>query len=181
MLFNEQQFKSDAQGIVDYFIGELKKLRTGRATMDLFDNIMVEAYGAMSKLTALSNVVVEDAVSVKVNIWDKNVMPNVEKALREANIGANVIMDSGFIRLKFTPVSEEDRKERVKELGELLEKAKVSIRHLRQKFKEKIEAATGVSEDEQERDTKKLQEVVDNQIADLDKIAKQKEQEILKI
>lgn len=181
MFYDEGSLSQELEKISIHFTNELKKIRTGRATMDMFDAIEVNAYGFKNKLTAVSNVVVEDAVSVRINVWDKSIMPNIDEALREASIGANIIMEGDFLRLRFNPLSEENRLESVKELKKILEEHKVSVRQIRQKYIKQVEERTGVSEDEQERDEKKIQDAIDTAISNLDKIAKNKEQALMSL
>lgn len=179
MFFDEASLKQELEKVSAHFSNELKKIRTGRATMDMFEAIEVNAYGVKNKLTAVSNVIVEDATSVRVNIWDKSIMPSVDEALRESNIGASIIMEGDFLRLRFNPLSEENRLESVKELKQILEDHKVSVRQIRQKFMKEVEDQQGVSEDEQERDEKKIQAIIDEAIVNLDNIAKSKEQALM--
>lgn len=181
MLFDEESLQLELEEVLERFSNEIKKIRTGRATMELFDGIDVPAYGTNNKLTAVSNVIIEDAISVKVNIWDKSIMPNVEESLRESNIGATVIMEGDFIRLRFSPLTEEKRKENVKILKQELEDRKVAMRQIRQKFMKEVESQDGVSEDDQERDQNKIQEHIDAYIAKLDEIAKNKEEALMSV
>lgn len=181
MLFNEADLQDKLQKTIDRFIDELKKIRTGRATMDMFDNIEVEAYGVMNKLTAVSNVVIEDAMNVKVNFWDKGVASAIEEALRESGIGASVISEKDHLRLKFSPLTEETRKDAVKDLKQILEDFKVRVRKIRQDFMQALQSLEGVSEDEQKRDEESIQKTIDENIARLDDIAKNKEGSILTV
>lgn len=181
MLFNEAELQQKLQKTLDHFQSELKKIRTGRATMDMFENIEVEAYGAQSKLTAVSNVVIEDAISVRINIWDPSIGENVEKALVDANIGATVVREKDHIRVRFSPITEETRKESVKELKGLLEEHKVSMRQTRQEFMQKVQGLEGVSKDDQKRDEETIQKHIDNYIAKLDDVATKKEEDLMQV
>lgn len=181
MFFEESKIKQELDQLVDYFNLELKKLNTGRASLDVFDNIRVEAYGMQSPLNAVGNIVIDDAYTVKVKVWDKNVIQNVEKALKDANLGASVAVESDFVRLKFNPITEESRKEKVKELGKLLEERKVAIRQVRQKFIKLVESMSGVSEDDQNSDKEKIQKIIDAYIERVDEIAKKKENDLMSV
>jgi ribosome recycling factor len=179
MLYDEKALQSSLDRIVENFKDSLKKIRTGRATMELFNELYVEVYGSKSKLSAVANIVIEDALNVKINVWDKNILSSVEESLRGANLGASIIMERDHIRLKFSPLTEETRVASIKELRKLLEEFRIKVRQVRQEFIKKIESLDGVSEDEQRRDEKAIQEKIDECIDNLDNIAKKKENAIM--
>ncbi len=181
MLIDINELKNDIKSEIDRFSNHVKKIRTGKATMELFDNMNVEAYGVFNKLTAVGNVIIEDAINVKINIWDRNVIPAVEKAIMDSNMGATVIREIDHVRLKFSPMTEEDRKLRVKDLRSFLEQAKIDVRQVRHKFMKKLESLEAVSEDEQKRDEETVQKEVDEAVKNLDELADKKEKEILSI
>ncbi|BCX13828.1 MAG: ribosome-recycling factor [Candidatus Dojkabacteria bacterium] len=181
MLYNEAELKNKLEKIVKSFETEIKKIRSGKASMDIFENIEVNAYGTKNKLTAVANVMIEDALNVRINIWDKSVVPNVEEAIRDANLGASIIIEKDHIRLRFSPLTEEVRLASVKELRRLLEEYKIKIRQVRQDFLKDLGELDGVSEDEQKRDEKSIQKHIDDYIAKLDNIAKNKEESIMKL
>ncbi len=181
MLLNIAEVNDQIRSAVDHFSSELKKVNTGKANVQAIESIMVEAYGSSVALNTIGQVIPEDAINVKVNVWDKNVLPNVDKALRESSIGASVAIDKDFIRLKFNPITEEDRKQRARELNQMLENCRVRIRHIRQEHKKRLDSLTGVSEDEQKRDEETLQKTIDEAIKNVEAIAERKETEIFKI
>ncbi|GAB4286108.1 MAG: ribosome recycling factor [Candidatus Dojkabacteria bacterium] len=181
MLFNQEELKNSLSKVLEHFDESLRRVKTGKANASDIEAIKVEAYGGITNLNAVGQVLVEDAMNVKVVVWDKGILPNVEKALREAQTGGSVAIDRDFIRLKFSPITEEDRRKRVKEVYQLAEEYKVRVRQVRQDFMKKIDALDGVSEDEQERDKKTVQKEIDSVTEKIDEKAKIKEQEILKI
>jgi ribosome recycling factor len=181
MLYNKADLQNDLQKAINYFADELKKIRAGRVSADIIGEISVEAYGTMNSLNSVGQIIVEDGVSMKIQVWDKSVIQNVEKALREANLGAGVSVDGTAVRLKFHPLTEEDRKLRVKEVSQKLEDSRVTIRQVRHKYISKVEDLEGVSEDEQDRDLKDIQKEIDNAIAKVEDLADQREKELLKL
>ncbi|MBP1532480.1 MAG: ribosome recycling factor, partial [Alphaproteobacteria bacterium] len=106
-------------------------LRAGRAHASLLDGILVEAYGNMSPISQLGTVSVPDARTLSVSVWDKGLAKNVEKALRESDLGLNPMSDGQLIRIPIPPLSEERRKELVKIAGKYAEQSKVAIRNIR--------------------------------------------------
>lgn len=179
MLYNKAELQADLKKAIDYFTEEVKKIRTGRVAADIINAVMVEAYGTMSPLQSVGQVIVKDAVSVEIQVWDQGAIQAVEKALREANLGASVSVDGKLVRLKFNALTEEDRKLKVKEVSDMVESSRISIRGIRHKYVSKVEDLEGVSEDEQDRDLKEIQKEIDAAIAKVEEIANQREKELL--
>lgn len=180
-LFSEEKLKKEIEGTIDYFQKSLKQVRTGKADVLAINEVKVEAYGAQSALNTVGQVIAEDAVNVKINVWDKNVLPNVEAALRNSTLGASVAIDGESIRLKFNPITEEDRKNTSKQISDMLEETRIKIRHSRHKFMEELKKLEGVSEDVQKRDMNELQEIIDSSIKSAEEIAKKKQDDIMRI
>ena len=181
MLYEENKLNEGINKSIDRFKSELKNISTGKANLDTIQSIMVDAYGSHVSLNTVGQVVILDAVNATVTVWDKSIVPSVEKAIREASIGASVAMDKDLIRLKFNPLTEEDRKEIVRDIRKLLENTKISIRQVRQDFMKKIQSLEGVSEDEQEASEKSIQKNIDESIKKVDAICLEKENQIMKI
>jgi len=110
---------------------EMATIRAGRANASLLNNISVEAYGAMSPLNQTANVSTPDARTIMIKPWDKAMLPEIEKAIMQSNIGLNPQNDGEQIRLNIPPLTEERRKELVKQIKGLGENAKISIRNAR--------------------------------------------------
>lgn len=181
MLLDKQKIENELKSIKDYFHKEIKKLRTGKVNPEVIEGVSVEAYGSNNPLNTVGQVQVEDAMNVKVVVWDKSVQANVEKALREANLGGSVVMDKDTIRIKFAPMTEEDRTARVKELNQMVEDTRVKMRLVRQKYKKDLDAMEGESEDEVKRSEEELQKLLDSYIKSTEEIASAKEDEMMKI
>ncbi len=170
--------------VIDVFKKEIATLRTGRANPALLDGIFVKAYGTKTPLNGLANISVNDARSLVVVPWDKNILKDIEKAIVEANLGIGVINEGDKIRLTIPAMTEEIRRGLVKKLNEKLEKARIAIRQVREEIKSSIVAAFDdkqISEDDKFRFIKELDEAVSEYNEELKSIRDNKEAEIMKI
>lgn len=170
--------------VVEFFKKDISSLRTGRANPAMFEGILVEAYGAKSPINAVANISVTDAKSMTVAPWDKSVIKHVEKALVEANLGVGVVNDGDKVRITIPPMTEENRKDLVKKINERQEKAKISIRQVREEIKNAIEAAEDekeINEDDKFRFIKELDEEVAKVNDQIKDIRDKKEKEIMEI
>lgn len=181
MIINLSTIANELKEVVEYFSKELKSLRTGKVSAEIIGNVQVDAYSAKSQLNTIAQIIIEDAVSVKITPWDRSVLQNVDIALREANLGASVSIDKDSVRLRFNPITQEDRQRKVKELQLLEEDFKVRVRQIRQKYAKILDSTKGVSEDEIEREKKDLQRAIDSTIAEIEKLSKNKSEELVKV
>lgn len=159
-------------------------LRTGRATTALLDGIMVEAYGSMVPLKQVGNMSVPEARMLSVQVWDRNLLKVVEKAIRDSGLGLNPMNDGQMIRIPIPPLSEERRIELVKIAGKYTETARVSARNVRREALDavkKMKQDNTISEDEQKRYENEIQEMTDQAIETLDSLFKTKEVEIKQV
>lgn len=169
---------------IEHFQKEISSLRTGRANPALLDNILVDAYDSKSPLSGLASVSVPDARSIIVSPWDKTVLKNIEKAIIEANLGLSVTNEGDKIRAIVPLMTEENRKDLVKNLNEKMEKARVSIRQIREVVKEAIENASKnkeIGEDDKFRAIKELDEEVNKRNDLIREIRDKKERDIMTI
>lgn len=163
---------------------ELKGLRTGRASANLVDPVVVEAYGSKMPISQLGTVTCPDARTVNVQVWDSEMVKIVEKAIADANLGINTATDGQVIRLPIPPLSEERRKDLVKLAHKYAENAKIPVRNVRRDGMEsakKMEKDGGISEDELKKLSEEIQKLTDNFTKKIDEHLKTKEQEILNI
>lgn len=181
MIINLSVTANELKEVVEYFNKELKSLRIGKVSAEIIGNVQVDAYGAKSQLNTVAQIIIEDAVSVKITPWDRSILQNVDIGLREANLGASVSIDKDSVRLRFNPITQEDRQKKVKELQLLEEDFKVRVRQVRQKYAKILDSTKGVSEDEIEREKKELQKAIDNTIAEIEKLSKNKSEELVKV
>lgn len=182
---NFATLKADMQERVAKTQEALKKdfsgLRTGRASVNLLDSIMVDAYGSTVPLNQVGNVSVPEARMLSVSVWDKNLIKHVEKAIMESGLGLNPMNDGSLIRIPIPPLSEERRVELVKVAGKFTETARVSIRNIRRDVLDQVKAMKSkneISEDDEKRYEKETQELTDAAIKALDEMLKNKEAEI---
>lgn len=163
---------------------DLAKIRTGRAHTGLLDHIQVDYYGSMVPLSQVANVGLGDARTITVQPWEKKMVPVVEKAIREADLGLNPATVGDLIRVPMPTLTEERRKELTKVVRHEGENAKVAVRnlrrdantHLKEMLKKKL-----VSEDDERRAQDEIQKLTDRHIADIDKLIGEKEKEILTV
>lgn len=181
MLHDVNKLKSSLEQSLNRFKDDIQKLNTGKANIDTIQNIEVEAYGSNVALNTVGQVVLNDAINAVVTVWDKSLIPAVDSALRESSIGASVAIDKDVIRLKFNPLTGEDRVRVVKELKQVLEQAKIAVRQVRQEFMKKVQSLEGVSEDEQDQSEKSIQKEIDNAIKQLDELSNAKEESIMNV
>ena len=159
-------------------------LRAGRAHTGLLDGILVEAYGSMSPISQLGTVSVPDARTLSVSVWDKGLAKNVEKALRESELGLNPMSDGQLIRIPIPPLSEERRKELVKIAGKYAEQSKIAIRNIRRDAMDevkKMKKDSLISEDDEKKYNNDIQKWTDDAIKKIDEQLTAKEQDIMQV
>ena len=169
-------------GALDVLKHDLAGLRTGRASTALLDPIQVEVYGALMPINQVATVSVPEARLLSVQVWDRSNISAVEKAIRNAGLGINPIVDGQVIRLPIPELTEERRKELAKLAGQYAEKARVAVRNVRRDGMDALktdEKKHEISEDEHKRMSAEVQKLTDNVIAEIDAAAHAKEQEIL--
>ncbi len=168
---------------VEKFKEELAGLRTGRASTGLVENIKVDYYGAEMPLKQLATISTPEPSQILIQTWDQNAVHAIEKALQEANLGANPQTEGNTIRLILPPMTEERRKELVKVIGKMAEEARIAIRNIRRDDKDSIEELKneGFSEDEIKKALEQLQKITDKYVKQINELAQKKEEEILSI
>lgn len=172
-------FSAAADKTVQFLQGEYSKLQTGRANAALIEHVDVEAYGQRMQLKSVASVSVQDARTIVVQPWDAGTLQAVEKALQQANIGANPASDGVVLRLTLPQMTEERRKELTKVVHKLAEEARITIRQQRQ-------AVHDAMKEEKDEDVKRtlsdqLQKQVDAANAKIDEARDAKEKEIMTI
>ncbi len=163
---------------------DLAKVRTGRAHTGLLDHVQVDYYGSATALTQIANVTLVDARTIGVQPWEKKMVPVVEKAIREADLGLNPATNGDMIRIPMPALTEERRRELVKVVKSEAEDAKIAVRNLRRDannhFKEELKAKT-ISEDDERRAQDDVQKLTDRHILEIDRMVTQKEAEIMTV
>ncbi|MCL5784798.1 MAG: ribosome recycling factor [Patescibacteria group bacterium] len=172
------------EAALNHFKVEIAGIRAGRANPSLIENIPVEAYGSRMKLNEVGNISVPQPSLLTVQVWDASVLDKVIKAIQEANLGLNPSNEGTLIRLPIPPLTTERREEFIKLLHKKVEEAHVSIRQIRQDFRNewKKQSEEGqFGEDEFFRREKILQELIDKKTAEIEELAKVKEEELTQI
>lgn len=169
---------------VHHFKVEISGIRAGRANPAFIENIPVEVYGTKMKLMEVGNISAPQPSLLTVQLWDASVLQSVLKGIQEANLGLNPSNDGTLIRLPIPPLTTERREEFIKILHQKMEEGRVAIRQVRQDFRNdwKKESEDGkISEDEFMRREKLLQDLIDKTILVIEKLGKDKQQELTEI
>jgi len=170
------------KGAVDSLKSDLSGLRTGRANTALLDPVMVEVYGANMPLNQVATVSVPEPRMLSVQVWDRSNVNAVEKAIRNAGLGLNPMLDGQTLRLPIPDLTADRRKELAKLAGQYAEKARIAIRNVRRDGMDMLktdENKKEISEDDRKRLETEVQKLTDEMIAEADKAAEAKEKEIL--
>ena len=169
---------------LEHLKSEYGKLRIGRASAALVEDLHVEVYGGSQSLKAVASVNIPDAMTISIKPWDKSVIGAIDKAIRESDIGLTPNNNGESVILNIPQLTEERRKELVKVVHKMEEEAKITVRTKRQdamvKFKN-LEKDKAITEDEKTGADKKLQEKVDAVNTQIEALAKSKEAEVMKI
>ncbi len=166
------------------FEKDLSKVRTGRASQAILDNVMVDYYGSQTPLPQMATVSIPESRLITVKPWDVSVIGSVEKAILKANIGLTPSNDGKLIRISIPPLTEERRKEIVKTVAKTCEDYKVAVRNIRRDSNEMLkdlQKEGDISEDDSFKAQKQVQDLTDEYIKKLDSIFAEKEKEILEV
>ncbi len=163
---------------------EFSTLRAGRASSNLLDQVMVDAYGSTMPLISCASVSVPDARSLAVSVWDRGLIISVEKAIRSAGLGLNPVVEGQNLRIPIPPLTEDRRKDMAKLAGKYAEQQKIAIRNVRRDGMDdlkKAEKDAVISQDEQKRLETEMQKITDEAVKLVDQTLKTKEQEIMQV
>ena len=167
---------------VEPFVRDLAGFRTGRANAALLERVTVDVYGAATPLNQVAGISVPESTLLVVQPWDPSTIPAVEKALNNAQLGMTPAVDGGVIRLRVPSMTEERRKELVKQMGKRAEEARIEVRNVRrdeQDAVKKAEKAHEIGEDDARRRLEAIQRHTDSSVAEIDRLAAAKEREVL--
>lgn len=176
----EARMTKSVAAMVDAF----KKVRTGRANPAILDGVMVDYYGSDTPIAQVANIIVEDGRSLAVNPWEKNMIPAIEKAIMKANLGLNPATSGDVIRIPMPPLTEETRKEYIKQARAEAEKGRISVRNIRRDANGDIKdllKEKEISEDEQRGGEDQIQKLTDKFIAQVDKLLADKEKDLMQV
>ncbi len=163
---------------------DFQGLRTGRASTSLVERIHVEYYGTQTPLNQLASISVPEPHQIVIQPWDRSVLGTIEKAIMKSDIGLMPNVDGTVVRLNIPPLTEERRKDIVKNVHKRMEEARVEIRNLRREAADQLkkeERDGDVGVDDARRQLEQLQKLTDRVIADVDRIGAAKEQEVLEV
>jgi len=160
---------------------ELATIRTGRANASLLDHVYVNYYGSDVPLSQVGNLAVPEPRMITVTPWEKTMLGPIEKAIQSSDLGLNPSNDGQMIRIVLPELTEDRRKELVKQVKQVGEKAKVSIRNIRRDANDEVKNDDSVTEDEGKRLQDQVQKLTDKFISEIDHIIEHKDKEILTV
>ncbi|ALE54986.1 ribosome recycling factor [Paraburkholderia sp. SIMBA_055] len=172
------------QRSIDAFKNDLSKIRTGRAHTGLLDHIQCDYYGSPVPISQVANLTLIDARTIGVQPWEKKMVPVVEKAIRESDLGLNPATQGDVIRVPMPALTEERRRELTKVVKSEAETAKVAVRNLRRDANEQLKKLVKdkeISEDDERRAGDDVQKLTDKFVAEIDKLVVTKEAEIMTV
>ncbi len=179
---------TDAKGgmhkAIDSLKKELTKVRTGRASISLLDDVRVDYYGTPTPLNQVGTLAVPEPRLITIQPWEKPLIPEIEKAIMKADLGLNPASDGQIVRIAIPALTEERRKEMAKLAKGIGENAKISIRNARRDANDllkQMEKDKDISEDDLKRGEKEVQDLTDNFVKQIDDIVAAKEKEVMEI
>jgi ribosome recycling factor len=178
---------TDARALMEKAIehcdSELNKIRAGKASPSMLDDIVVDYYGSPTPLSQVGSINTPDARTIVVQPWEKSLLPLIEKAIKEANLGVNPQNDGIIIRINVPPLTEERRRDLVKKAKAEAETGKIAVRNIRKDANEKIRKlkSEGVSEDEMKTGEGEIQKLTDAFIIKVDVLSEAKEKDIMTV
>ena len=178
---NLDEIKRRMSGALDLLKKEFSGLRTGRASANMLEPIQVDAYGSHMPLAQCGTVSVPEPRMLSVQVWDRGLVKSVEKAIREANLGLNPMVDGQLIRVPIPPLTEERRKELAKVAHKYAVQARVAVRNVRRDGMEALKAlekAGKINEDEQRKRSTEVQKATDDHIKKIDDMLAAKEKDV---
>lgn len=170
------------QKALDYTLHEFTSIHSGKASPAMVETVQVEAYGSTMRLKECAAITTPDARMIQVQPWDKSIIRSIEKAIQQANLGINPIVDGSLIRLPLPEMSRERRETMVKQVRKLAEEGRVSLRNVRRDTMEVLKKAKGdgkINEDDFKRIEKDVQQHTDKMIAEIEKHVLHKEKELM--
>ena len=181
--FMIDDYKKKMQGAIDNLISNFSGIRSGRASTSLVDSLIVDAYGQNMKIKDLASVNVPEARTIKINVWDVNLISAVEKSIINSSLGLSPVTEGQIIRINLPELTAERRQELAKNVKRLAEESKISIRNIRQEGMNSVRklSVENVPEDEIKVLQDDLQKLTDTYIEKISEKCKNKEYEILQI
>lgn len=178
-----KEMEQQMQQTLQHLEKEFSRIRAGKASPDIFEDIKIEYYGTLTPLNQVASINIPDARTIVIQPWDKSVLGTIEKAILSANLGFTPINNGEILRINMPPITEERRKELVKKAKQEAENARVAIRNIRRTYLERAKKLEkeGVAEDIIKQTEKNIQDITDNWIDKIDRATQAKEKDILTI
>ena len=173
--------KEQMNGAIKHLEISFSKIRAGKASPQMLDNVSIDYYGAITPLSQASNINTPDARTISVQPWDKSMLEVMEKAIIDANLGFNPMNNGEMIIINVPPLTEERRIQLVKQAKSESENAKVSIRNARKDANDELKKLSGISEDVLKDSEAEVQNITNEFVAKIDAFFSNKEQEILTV
>lgn len=176
--------KNGMQKVVDSLKRDFLGLRSNKVSTMILDNIKVDYYGVMTPINQVASVVLQDATTIVVTPWEKNLLKDIDKSIAEANIGVNPNNDGDCVKLFFPPMTKEQRQIIAKDVRAMGEKAKIALRNVRQDSNnsiKKLEKNKDITEDMSRIAHDEIQKYTDDYVKKVDGIVASKEEEVLKV
>ena len=183
-MFNDKTYNQKMDKTIEVFTKELTSLRTGRANSSMLDLVKVDVYGQPMPLNQVSSITTPDARTINIQVWDINNVTSVDSAIKKSELGLNPQIDGQLIRLPVPDLNEERRIEIKKVIKSIGEKCKVSIRNIRREANDDLKNLLKnkeISEDDEKKFEKTVQNFTDDHIKTIDKKVEAKEKEIMTI
>ena len=180
----EEELDNKMEKAISHLEKEFQSIRTSRANLNMLDNIFVEAYGGKTPLNQLGNISVSDPSTLTIQVWDANMIKNIEKVILDSNLGITPQTSGTLIRLPIPKLSEERRGELTKVSSQYAESSKVVIRNIRREFldfKKNQKKNSEISEDELKKISNEVQKTTDDYIKKIDILLESKNNDILKV
>lgn len=184
MSYEKKDIERRMDGAITSLQSELQGLRTGRASINLLDTVVVPAYGSNMPMNQVGSVTVMDSRMLAVNIWDKTLVGAADRAIRDAGLGLNPVVDGQNLRIPIPPLNEERRIELTKVAGKYAEAARVAVRNVRRDGMDaikKMEKDGEIGEDDLKRLSEEVQKLTDTYVKKVDETLKAKEEEIMQV
>jgi len=179
-----KQLESKMKHAVDHFHDELKRLRTGRASLTMLDPVVVDYYGTPTPLNQVANLSVADANLIVAQPWDPSQIPAIQRGITQANLGLNPSSDGKIVRVPIPPLTEDRRKQLVKQAHELAENARNAVRLVRREGNDQLKAKEKkheISQDDERRGLDEIQKLHDHYIGQIGTTLQHKEKDIMTV
>ncbi len=175
------EMKKHMEKAVEHLRTELSKLRVGRASATMVDGVRVDVYGSQMSLKEVAALATPDAKTITIQPWDRSLFGEIEKAILAANLGLTPMNDGKIIRINMPPITEERRKDFVKQISKEGEAAKIAVRNIRRDSMDALKKNKDLSEDDQRRTQEDIQKLTDQFIGEVDKAVESKTKEVMTV